>query len=98
MRRPRQGRRCSTGQNQPEEPCSASSPQLQRLSFSEQEALTSARREDKGQSLSLQASPTDMSVTDFSLQSMASIITEDCFYDLSHAKASTLTEESLHLS
>lgn len=59
--------------------------QLQRLNFSEQEeALASTQREVKRRSLSLQPSPTDVLQVleeDFSVQSMASITTEDCFYD-----------------
>lgn len=104
LRRRPQGRRCSTGEAEPEErhrphqePRSAwrrsfslngrLESQLQRLNFSEQEealALASTQREVKRRSLSLQPSPTDMLQVleeDFSVQSMASITTEDCFYD-----------------
>lgn len=79
--------------------------QLQRLNFSEQEddVLASSQREDKRRSLSLRPSPTDMLHVlekDFSVQSMTSIITEDCFYDSKQkespppAKASTLTNKT----
>lgn len=79
--------------------------QLQRLNFSEQEddVLASSQREDKRRSLSLRPSPTDMLHVlekDFSVQSMTSIITEDCFYDSKQkesppqAKASMLTDKT----
>ncbi|XP_056872773.1 rho guanine nucleotide exchange factor TIAM2-like isoform X1 [Takifugu flavidus] len=81
--------------------------QLQRLNFAEQEddVLASSQREDKRRSLTLRPSPTDMLHVlekDFSVQSMASIITEDCFYDSKQkespppAKASTLTDKTFH--
>lgn len=60
--------------------------QLLRLNVSEQEeeALASTQRADQKRSFSLQPSPTDLLQVleeDFSVQSMTSIITEDCFYD-----------------
>lgn len=69
--------------------------QLQKLNFSEQEdyVLSSSQREDKRQSLILRPSPTDMLHVlekDFSVQSMTSIITEDCFYDSKQKESPSL--------